>query len=695
MNSSVTYRREGTVGVIEIDSPPVNASSTLVRQGLIDALVAAAADGAARSVVLCCAGRTFMAGADIGEFDQPSIEPPDPNDVFAALEALNKTVVAALHGTVLGGGLELALACDVRIASPGTSFGLPEVKLGVLPGAGGTQRLPRLIGIAPAIDLMVSGTPIGADRAQALGLVDEIVDGPLLQRAMAVAEQSAAEGRAKRKLSALPLETSALEADYFAQRRRTLPDEARGGRAAHAVLRCVEYALSHSFADALKFERQAFEACRQSAESKALRHIFFAEREANRIPGIPRDLSPRDVRTVGVIGAGTMGVGITICFVAAGFPVTWVDVSEAALQRGLDNLSKTLATAVQKGRLSEQQMARQLALVTTSVDDAGLAHCDLVVEAAFESMEVKLALCKRLGALCKPGAIIASNTSSLDVDALAAATGRPGDVLGMHFFSPAHVMRLLEVVRGGKTLPEVLTTAMHLARKIHKVAVVSGVCFGFIGNRMLETYLREAEFLLLEGASPSQVDQALEQFGMAMGPCRMIDMAGVDVAAKVVIERKKSNALLTDPTYRVVVQRLHELGRHGQKTSTGYYAYVGRHASDDPAVQVICEQLALAHGIHRRDDLTSAEIVERCLYPLINEGARILEEGIAYRSGDIDTVWINGYGFPAHLGGPMHWAQVVGPTRIADRIKFHAHRSGNRHGYWDACARLLHLDAGA
>lgn len=691
MKLPVNISRDGPILTIEIDNPPVNASSQRVRQGLMEGLLGARADASVEAVILCAAGRTFMAGADITEFDLPAVPQPDPNEVFDAVEALGRPVIAALHGTVLGGGLELALAAHYRIALASTKLGLPEVKLGVLPGAGGTQRLPRVAGIQAALDMMTSGVSVGAGTALKLGILDAVVESDLRQHAVAMAHRLIAERKPLRLASRLAADTSTVGPGFFDDYRRKLPAVGKGGRAAHEIVRCVQAAVDLPFPEALRLERAAFEDLRNSAESAALRHIFFAEREATRIPGLPRDVKLRSIHKVGVVGAGTMGGGIAMTFANAGFPVSLVEVRQEALERGMAAIRNSYEATAAKGRMTAADVRQRVGLIQGSLDDSALADCDLVIEAAYEDLEIKRSICSRLGKVCKPDAIIASNTSTLDIDVLAEASGRPGDMVGMHFFSPAHVMKLLEVVRGAKTSPEVLATVLSIAKTIGKAAVVSGVCYGFIGNRMLESYLRETEYLLMEGASPSQIDSAIEAFGMAMGPCRMIDMAGVDVAAKVVLERQKGGGLPDDPAYRAVVRRLHELGRFGQKTSSGYYRYEGRTAIEDPQVADICRGLAQAHGIVQRDEISDAEIVERCLFPLINEGQQILEEGIAYRPGDIDVVWVQGYGFPAHKGGPMHAAGVIGAAVIRDRLAAYGSSRGNAHGYWTVSPRLSRL----
>lgn len=689
MHSLVHVKRQDSILGIEIDNPPVNALSQQVRLELREALIAAAADSAVEAIVLLCGGRTFVAGADISEFDLDSIPQPDPNDVFAAIEAMHCPVIAALHGSVLGGGLELALACHYRVALASTRLGLPEVTLGVIPGAGGTQRLPRLAGVEAALDMMTNGAPVSAQRAYELGIVDVVVEDDLYAAALDLARAASKSAKPLRVVSKMPLERRQNPKDFFDRCRNDLPKADRGGRAAREIVDCVETGLTLPFGAALERERAAFNLCKNSSESVALRHLFFAEREAARIPGLGSMKVERRIERVGVIGAGTMGTGIAMNFANAGIPVMLVETNEQALQRGLSLVRKNYDASAAKGRITQQQVEQRMALIDGSLAYADIADRDLVIEAAYENMEVKQTICRQLGEICKAGAIIATNTSSLDVNVLASASGRPTDFVGMHFFSPANVMKLLEVVRGGKTSSQVLASVMNLAKKIGKVPVVSGVCYGFIGNRMLEGYLREAEFLLLEGANALQIDRAVEGIGMAMGPCRMIDMAGVDVAAKVVLERQMAGGLPDDPAYRSVVRELFARGRFGQKTSIGYYRYDGRTAMDDPELSALCAELAERHGIVRRSAISDEEIVERCMLPLINEGARILDEGIAYRAGDVDVVWVNGYGFPAYKGGPMHMADVMGAHTILSRLSHYATSRGNEYGYWTASDWLI------
>ena len=684
----VTLRFEHGIALLCIDHPPVNALSTVVTSALAAALDEFARHPQARALVIYAAGRTFVAGGDIGEFDDPAFSVQPFNRTLARIEQLDRPVVAALHGTVLGGGLELALACHYRVAQPGTRFGFPEVKLGLLPGSLGTQRLPRVAGVEKALDLILGGNLLSAQEALEAGIVDEVQAGEPAQIGIDYANALLARQAGPRRASERPVASSHLPRDFFEQRRQSIG--ARGGAypALERIVRCVEAAATAPFAEGEALEAELFEACRRSSQSKAMRHLFFAEREAARIPGVGERQDLRAIARVGVVGAGTMGSGIAMTFANAGIPVALVEASPQNLARGLDRIGKSYEASAAKGRLSVAEAAKRTQLIEGTLALEDLAACDLVIEAVYEDLALKRTLCARLGEVCRPGAIIASNTSTLDVNLLAQASGRPADVLGLHFFSPANVMRLLEVVRGDETAPDVLATAIHLAKRIGKVPVVSGVCYGFIGNRMIDRYLRETEFLLMEGATPASIDGALEALGLAMGPCRMLDMAGIDVGAKVVLERAKAGTLPPDPAYRAVVRRMFELGRLGQKTALGFYRYDGRKALEDPAVEAICQALAREHRIPRRSDIAPQEIVERCLYPLINEGTLILEEGIAYRPGDIDVVYTCGYGFPDFRGGPMWMADEIGLARIVERMDDYARRNGNAFGYWTVSGLL-------
>jgi len=679
------------LGVIVIDHPPVNAISADVVAQLGHALDAWEARDDLAALVVACDGRTFVAGGDITGLDSPDFSPAPFNRILARIEAQARPVVAALHGSVLGGGFELALACHARVAAEGTQFGFPEVKLGLLPGSLGTQRLPRLVGPELALDLISSGRTLDSAAALAAGIVDRVAPDALAD-AIALAHEWVQTRHSLRRLS----EVCLMPDDTLSRHLEAAVAQARDRQpfypAAVAIARAVQASFL-PFAMGEAIEASLFEALRTSPQSQSLRHLFLARRGTRKIPGLSRDIQHREVHCIGVLGAGTMGRGIAMSFLNAGLPTRLVDSSQAALDTAVSTIHSVYEANTAKGRISGDDLTARMALLHTELRDAALADCDLVVEAVYEDFALKEKVCTRLGKLCKPGAIIATNTSTLDVDRLAAATGRPRDVVGMHFFSPAHVMKLLEVVRGRETADDVLATVMALARRIGKTAVVSGVCYGFIGNRMAEVYMREAEFLLMEGASPAQVDAAVEALGMAMGPCRMLDMAGVDVGARTVIECAKSGGLPPDASYRALVRALYEHGRHGQKTGAGYYRYEGRTALPDPETERISIELAARHGIARRPAIDEREIVERLLYPLINEGAKILEEGIACRGSDIDVVWTAGYGFPEHRGGPLFMADSIGLHEVAQRLQYYAEARGNPHGYWTSSSLLDTLSA--
>ena len=671
MSEVVNYVIEGNVGVISVDYPPVNALSQAVRQGLHVAITAAQTD-ASEVIVIVCDGRTFIAGADITEFGKPPTEPYLP-DLLNVIEASKKPVIAAIHGTALGGGFETTLAAHYRCALASAKIGLPEVKLGLLPGAGGTQRTPRLGGVQAALDLMTSGNPIGAPAALELGLIDKIVDGDLREAAIAWAGELVEQGASPRKSSAQPVPE--FDAAIFDVYRATLAKRARGQLAPQKIVDCVEAAARMPFNEGLDVERKLFFECMQSPQSAALRHLFFAERQAAKIDGLPKDTPQRSIDSVGIIGGGTMGGGIAMSFANAGIPVTLIEISDDALARGLSIVEKNYAASVKRGKLSEDKAGKCRALISGSTDYASLADVDLVIEAVFEDPELKKTIFAKLDEACKPGAILATNTSYQDVNAIAAATKRPQDVIGLHFFSPANIMKLLEVVRGEKTADDVLATCMALAKKIRKVPVMSGVCYGFIGNRMLQPYFREAQLCLIEGATPEQVDNAMEAWGMAMGPIRVADLAGIDVGYKARQALPESER--GDPRASRVADVLAEMGRLGQKTGAGFYQYdaaTRKHASD-PEVLEIIEREAAALGVERRE-LSDDEIVDRLIYALVNEGMRIVEEGIAQRPGDIDVVYIYGYGFPAWRGGPMHYADAVGLKQVLARVTEFGERFG-------------------
>ena len=671
--SPVRYEIKEGAGVITVDNPPLNVLSRAVRDGLLAAIAQAAADSAACAVVLAGAGRSFTAGADITEFGT-NFQGADINDICAALEDLPKPAVAALHGTPLGGGLEIALACHYRVAARDALLGLPEVKLGLLPGAGGTQRLPRLTGAKAALDIITSGEPVTADAAKRAGFVDEVVDGDHLAAAIVFAKSKAG--------ATLPTKTRDRSDKIEAERGSHLFDEKRveikkRRPGQHAPLRCVdaiENAFNLPFSEGLARERELFGEALLDPQGRALIHVFFAEREAAR-SGLPADAKPRQIKSVGVIGSGTMGGGIAMVFANAGIPVVILDRDQASLSRGLAVVAKNYEAMVAHGRLDHPGMEKRMSAITSTVDYGALADVDLVIEAAFEDMGVKEHVFRELDRVCKKGAVLASNTSTLDIDKMASFTSRPGDVLGMHFFAPANVMRLIEIVRGKETAPEVLATAMSAARKIGKVGVVVGNCDGFAGNRMLEKYVTEAMTIVEEGASPADVDKALTRWGMAMGPFAMCDLTGIDVNWHIRQRRLREGKGYGSP----LMDRHYEACRYGQKTGKGFYRYEpgSRAALPDPEADRILQAYREEIG-SRSLHVAEQEIVKRMIYSLVNEGANLLEEGIVYRSGDIDVIYIYGYGFPAWRGGPMKYAEWRGLADVlADIDMFHT-RFGDR-----------------
>jgi 3-hydroxyacyl-CoA dehydrogenase len=671
MTSPVSYELVDDIGVITVANPPVNALSHAVRQGINDA-IAAAQEDASKAVLIICEGRTFIAGADITEFGKPPREPHLP-DLCNTIEASSKLVVAALHGTALGGGLEVALSCHYRCAVAGAKVGLPEVKLGLLPGAGGTQRLPRLVGASAALDLMTGGNPIDAGQAAILGLVDHVVDGDLRDAAFAWCRELVANDAEQRRTSELAVED--VPAGALEEYRRTLARRTRGQIAPQKIIDCVEAALSRPFPEGLQFEREKFIECMKSPQSAALRHMFFAEREAAKVRGLSSDTALRDVNKVGVIGAGTMGSGIATNFGSAGMHVVLLEVNDEALGRGLGLIDRNYQGGVKRGKMSEEQALACRGRITGTTDYGSLSDADLVIEAVFENLELKQDVFGKLDAVCRQGAILATNTSYQDVDRIAAATKRPQDVIGLHFFSPAHIMKLLEVVRAEETADDVLATCMALAKKIRKTPVVSGVCYGFIGNRMLGHYAREAQLCVIEGATPEQVDTAMEGWGMAMGPLAVFDLAGLDVGYKA--RQGLPEAERGDPRAFRVADALVEMNRLGQKTGAGFYRYdpETRKRSSDADVQALIEREAAELGVEQRE-IDSEEIVDRLMFALVNEGMNILDEGIAQRPGDIDVVYVYGYGFPAWRGGPMHYADAVGLVHVLERIREFEQRFG-------------------
>jgi 3-hydroxyacyl-CoA dehydrogenase len=661
INSAVDLRHEGEIAVVTIDFPPVNALSADVRDGLAGAFAALAGDTKVTAVVLACAGRTFIAGADISEFGKA----PRGASLFAvqdAIEGAPVPVVAAIHGTALGGGLEVALACHYRVSDAKAKLGLPEVKLGLLPGAGGTQRLPRVVGAKQALEMVTSGTPMGAKAALAAGLVDEIVDGDLTAGAIAFARKVVAEKRPLKKVredsSRLGGDAASL-APMFAEFRKANARKFFGFEAPEANIKCIEAAVALPFEEGIKVERQEFMKLMSGLQATAQRYVFFAERQAAKIDGLDPNAPLLPVKTVGIIGAGTMGGGIAMNFLSVGIPVTIVETKQEALDRGVAVIRRNYENSAKKGRFSMEEVEARMGRLTPTLALEDLKDADLIIEAVFENMDIKKDIFGKLDKIAKPGAILASNTSYLNVDEIAASTQRPESVLGMHFFSPANVMRLLEVVRGAKTAPAVLATAMAIGKQIGKIGVVSGVCHGFIGNRMLGARQEQANKLILEGARPSDVDRVLTDFGFPMGPFQMSDLAGLDIGWSA----ETSKGL-------TVRDRLCEAGLRGQKNGKGFYDYdEARNRVASPVAEQIILDYAAEKGINRRE-ISDEEILERCLYPMVNEGAKILDEGMAQRASDIDIVWINGYGWPVYRGGPMFWAENdAGREKIAAALE--------------------------
>ncbi len=686
MSNVVSYELLNNIGLITVNNPPVNALSHAVREGIQNALLQAQDDDS-DAVLLVCAGRTFIAGADITEFGKPPRSPWLP-EVLATIENSKKLVVAAIHGTALGGGFETALACHYRCALPSAKVGLPEVKLGLLPGAGGTQRVPRIAGVKAALDMMTSGNPVAASIASDMGLIDEILDTDDLQAgALEYIKDLVDSGAPLKRIRDINIDPSSIEPGFFENYRKQLARKARGQIAPDRIVSCVEAAVTMPMDKGLERERELFSELVQSPESAAMRHVFFAEREAAKIKDVSRDTPVRVFNSVAIIGGGTMGGGIAMCFANAGIPVRLLEINDEALQRGIGIIRKNYSITVKKGKLSEDQVQNRLELITGTTDYSDLSDVDLVIEAVFENPEIKKEVFARLDKVCKPGCILATNTSYQNVDDIAAATSRPEDVCGMHFFSPANVMKLLEVVRGEKTSKDVLATVMKLGKKIGKVCVLSKVCYGFIGNRMLSGYGREAQMLLMDGCTPAQVDSALEKFGMAMGVIAMSDLAGLDVGYKA---RKARDDLPEDPKGYIIADTLVEMGRLGQKSGAGFYKYdpSTRARSSDPEVEALIRTKAGELGIDQQD-FSDEEIIQRCFYPLVNEGALILEEGIAQRPGDIDVVYVYGYAFPAAKGGPMFWADQVGLQKIYEKICEFRDRYGEE--YWKPAPLLEKL----
>jgi 3-hydroxyacyl-CoA dehydrogenase len=656
--SPISTKRHGDVLIVTSNNPPVNALGFAVREGLVKAIEEADADDTVKAVVIICQGQTFFAGADITEFGKPMQMPMLPQ-VVDIIENCTKPVVAAIHGTAFGGGLEVALASHYRVAVPSAKLGVPEVKLGLLPGAGGTQRLPRVAGVGKALEMAATGNPIGAKEACEIGLVDRLIEGDLEQHAVAFADE-VKDARPLPKSSERDEKLAEARANpaIFDEFRKANARKFRGFDAPESNVKAIEAAVAKPYAEGVQDERRLFMELMTGTQARAQQYFFFAERKASKIEGLPEDTKAREIKRVGVIGAGTMGGGISMNFLSAGVPVTIVEMAQEALDRGTGVMRKNYEASASKGRMSAEQVEGAMGLLkpTLSLDD--LADCDLIIEAVFENMDVKKDIFGKLDRIAKPGAILASNTSYLNIDEIAASTARPQDVVGLHFFSPANVMKLLEVVRGAKTAPDVLVTAMQLAKKIKKVAVVAGVCHGFIGNRMLMPRQVEATKLLLEGGTPEQIDKVHVEFGMPMGPFQMADLAGVDIGWH------------RDPSrIENVRDALCAVDRWGQKKGAGFYDYdEKRRPSPSPVVQQIIEDFSKKEGVERRE-ISDDEIVERTLYTMVNEGARILEEGMAQRASDIDVVWVYGYGWPVYRGGPMFWADTEGLAKIVEGLK--------------------------
>src|SRR4051794_13872412 len=664
--SPISTRKHGDVLIILSNNPPVNALGHAVRQGLVAAIEQGEADDSVNAIVITCEGQTFFAGADVSEFGTPkAFEQPMLPQVVDRIEACTKPVVAAIHGTALGGGLEVALSCHYRVAVASAKLGTPEVKLGLLPGAGGTQRLPRVAGVRKALEMCATGNPIGAKDGFACGLIDRLIEGELIPHAVAYAEE-VRDVRPLPKSSERQDKLNECNPETFDAFLKENGRRFRGFDAPLKNVEAVKVACEKPYSEGVLEERRLFMELMSGTQAKAQQYFFFAERKAAKIEGLPEGTVPRDIKRVGVIGAGTMGGGISMNFLSAGIPVTIVEMGQEALDRGAGLMRKNYEATASKGRMTTEQVEKAMGLLSPTLDFSALADCDLIIEAVYENMDVKKEVFGRLDKIAKPGAILASNTSYLNLNEIAAATSRPADVIGMHFFSPANVMKLLEVVRGEKTAPDVLLTAMQLGKRIRKVPVVAGVCHGFIGNRMLMPRQIEATKLLLEGATPEQVDRVHVEFGMPMGPFQMADLAGVDIGWH------------RDPNrIENIRDALCAIDRWGQKKGAGFYDYDDkRRPSPSPVVRQIIEDFASKQGVERRE-ISAEEIVERTLYTMVNEGAKILEEGIAQRASDIDVVWVYGYGWPVYRGGPMFWADTEGLDKIVEGLKRQEERMGS------------------
>ena len=678
------FEKRGNVGIIWINNPPVNAISVGVRAAIIDGVARLAQDAEIKIGILACEGRTFMAGADITEFGKPPLS-PGLHEAIHAVEGSVKPIVAAIHGTAFGGGLEVALGCHYRVAVPGAKIGLPEVKLGLLPGAGGTQRLPRLIGIEAALGIIVSGDPVPATQAAKSGVIDKIIEGDLLEGAMDYARGLAERKAPLRKVRELDVDAGKVPPGFFEEARKRIAKEKKNLFAPQRIVDALEAAATLPFDKGMARERELFLQCAQNSQAKALQHVFFAERKAANVPNLDKNVTKRDIKSVAIIGAGTMGGGIAMNFLNVGVPVTLLEMQQEALDRGVGVIRKNYENTASKGKLTMEQVEQRMGLLKPTLSYDDLREADLVIEAVFETMAIKKDVFAKLDKAVKQGAILASNTSYLSIDEIAASTSRPGDVVGMHFFSPANVMRLLEIVRGAKTAQDVLLTIVDLAKRINKVGVVCGNRDGFIGNRMLGGYAYQASLMVLEGAMPEQVDAALRNFGMPMGVLQMSDLAGLDVGYK---SRKDRDPASFDGRVSRSADLLVEMGRMGQKTQGGYYDYApgDRTPRPSPVVAEIIERVSQEYGIARRK-FTDEEIVERCFLALMNVGCDVLSEGVAYRSSDIDIVYLYGYGYPAYRGGPMFWAEnAVGLKTALEKLKKYSAATG---GKWLKVSPLL------
>lgn len=691
MSEVVSYEVRGSIGLIQINNPPVNALSVNkgVLQGLLDAIKSGDHDPQVNAFLLIGGGKNFSGGADISEFGKPKAPGMATlSDLLDYMDTVTKPIVAALSGPTMGGGFELSLTCHYRLASQETIVGLPEVKLGILPGAGGTQRLPRIIGAEQALELITTGAFISAEKAKSLGIVNEIIDGELLEGSIKWIKRALRSELPVVRVSERSVKTNEDPEAFITKARAVAEKKWRGYPAPLRIVECIDAAINKPFKEGMKIERENIEALIPTDESKSLRHLFFAERQANKVDGISKEVPIARIQSVSVIGAGTMGTGIAMNFLNVGIPVTIIDTNNETLQKGIDTIKKNYLSTVEKGRLSAEDRDRRVALLQGSTALSSVSESDLVVEAVFEEMAVKKAIFLELDSVAKPSAILATNTSTLDVNEIASVTQRPEKVIGLHFFSPANVMQLLEVVRADKTSQEVVATSMSLAKKIKKIPVCVGVCDGFVGNRMIHTYLREAEYLIEEGALPQQVDQAIESFGFAMGPFRMCDLAGLDIGWAI-RKRRKSEGLVSK-RYVSIPDHLCERGWFGQKTGGGYYTYESgsRVPIVNPEVNAIVENASSEKGITRRS-IEANEIVDRLMYALINEGASILAEGVAQRASDIDVIYAAGYGFPRYRGGPMFYAQTIGLANVVEGIK---HYSNQAHGeHWQLSPFLSDL----